>query len=123
MKYLSDIIKNAQTKCFEKHGVFFAFSSEQFNKGKVEGVKYAQLGAGTLCPCDNAKSFVKEHSDIIDLGIAFDLKAHGKQRVIQRELNNHECSYTGDPEPCIDALSDYPITPKEIMHVFTGGSL
>jgi hypothetical protein len=46
MKYLMDYMENKQTKALNKAGAFFAFSNEQFDKAKKEGIKYISLGAG-----------------------------------------------------------------------------
>ncbi|WP_456303359.1 DUF7659 family protein, partial [Vibrio lentus] len=39
-------------------GAFFAFSNKQFDEAKKEGVKYASLGMGLICPVDNAKQLM-----------------------------------------------------------------
>jgi len=44
MKYLSDYTEEAQTKLFVEKGVFFAFSKDQFNEQKKEGVDYVSAG-------------------------------------------------------------------------------
>jgi len=115
---LSKYIEKEQTTCFEKHGVFFAFSSEQYEEQKVEGVKYAVLGAGCVCPADNAEAFLKEHSEIIKKGIAQDIKENGKEAIIHRELCNYECYYTGDYIDAMIALKDYGVTEEEVEKVF-----
>lgn len=45
MKYLSHYIQDAQTALFNKTGAFFAFSQEQFNDAKKDGITYVALGA------------------------------------------------------------------------------
>ena len=119
MKYLSQYIKEAQTACFDKQGVFFAFSNDQFNDKKVEGVEYVSLGAGTICPKDNAEDFLKEHSDVVKAGQSQDIAENGKDGVILRELCNHECFYTTDYTGCFDALEGYEdITKEDIIRVY-----
>lgn len=44
----------------KKHGAFFAFGDKQFEERKVDGVKYASLGMGIICPVDNYKELVKD---------------------------------------------------------------
>lgn len=40
MKYLSDYTNVAKTELFKEKGVFFAFSQEQFDEQKKEGITY-----------------------------------------------------------------------------------
>lgn len=120
MKTLNDYIQDKQTICFKEHGVFFAFSNKQFDAAKKDGVMYVDLGAGLLCPKENVKTFVTAHSDIVDAGIAEDIADNGKAGIIMRELNNHECFYTGDYGDCMPALKDYGITAQEVWVEFMG---
>lgn len=121
MKYLSDYINQSTTELLNKYGVFFAFSNKQFDEQKQDGKIYVQLPSGALCPKENVTSFLKEYNLIIDQGIAQDLKENGRENIIKRELCNHECSYTGDIQPCVDALESYGITVEEIEAVFKNG--
>ncbi len=118
MKYLSTYMEDQQTALFEKLGVFFAFSTEQFNEGKKEGVKYCDAGGGMLCPVGNEKELVDELDRIYKECIQQDLSENGREGVIKRELSNHECYYTGDIDDCVDKLKDYSITTKEIRDIF-----
>lgn len=43
-----------------KLGAFFAFGNAQFDEKKVEGVKYASLGMGIICPLDKVDELAKE---------------------------------------------------------------
>ncbi len=74
MQIIRDLKKELQdnmTKLFDDYGVFFAFSKEQFDKQKKEGVKYLDGGAGMLIP----KDVVKEFQDKLDkLYLDFDNK-------------------------------------------------
>ena len=118
MKSLSDYIQNQQTKLFNDLGAFFAFSNKQFEEKQKEGVVYVSMDAGLICPKENVKQLVKRLSEIHKLGTKKDLKENGKRRIIERELFNHECLYTGDISDCIDALSGYGISDVEILDVF-----
>lgn len=44
----------------EKHGAFWAFGNAQFEAKKKEGVKYASLGAGLICPVDTHEELIKD---------------------------------------------------------------
>jgi hypothetical protein len=118
---LTQIVQSAQTECFNNHGVFFAFSNEQLDQQKKEGVIYVSLGGGLICPKANVKAFVNDHANIISNGIKTDIEKNGKDAIIRRELDNHECFYTGDVEDCIDALDGYGFTREDIIAVYNKG--
>lgn len=122
MKYLSEIMEKRQRELFKSKKVFFAFSNEQFKKGLLEhkivkDVKMASMGAGMYCPKSNAKDVAESLDIIYKESIIEDMK-QGKEKVILRELINHECFYIGDITDCIEKLSDYPITEEEIKNVY-----
>jgi len=121
MNYLSDYINDAQTELFNKVGAFFAFSNKQLEEKIKQGVKYANMGAGLICPVENAKELTSGLSNIQDKGIAKDIAENGIKAIIKRELYNHECYYTGDISDAIDVLEQYDITPEQIIEVFNLG--
>ena len=118
MKYLSDYMNDSQTELFKKTGSFFAFSDKQFNEQKVEGVDYNSLGAGMICPKDNVDELMKGLECIHDKAIEEDINDNGIDAIIRRELNNHECDYTGDYEPVLEVLDPYGISEQQIIEVF-----
>jgi len=122
MKYLSEIMENRQSELWEKKKVFFAFNKEQFKEGMkkhylTSNDKIVNMGAGMFCPKKNAKEVSEQLDKIYKESIVEDMK-QGKDKVILRELSNHECFWTGDITDCIEKLSDYPITKEEIIEVF-----
>tara|TARA_R100001443_G_scaffold40029_1_gene53402 strand:+ start:129 stop:539 length:411 start_codon:yes stop_codon:yes gene_type:complete len=122
MKYLSEILEERQTKLFNKHAVFFAFSNEQFKKGiekcnLKKGEKVVDLGSGMFCPKVSASKFIKDHRVLIAKAIQEDLK-QGREAVILRELSNYECFLTGNIDDCVSALEDYKIKEEEISKVY-----
>ena len=122
MKYLSHYMNSGQSALFKEKKVFFAFSQKQLNEGiekhNLKGIKLINLGQGMFCPRVSAKAVLKALDCIYKLAIEQDLKENGKEKVILRELYNHECFYTGDITDCIEKLSDYPITEEEIKNVY-----
>ena len=110
--------QNAQTELFERTGTFFAFSQDQYERSALEGVTYVSCGAGMLVPKDNAKALTDGLAEINKLGIETDLKENTKESIIERELFNFECFYTGEIDDCVEALSGYPITESEIKAVY-----
>lgn len=115
MRYLQDYINEAQTRAFETHGAFFAFSNKQLDEQAVEGVKYVSLGAGLICPIENAQKLRDSLDGIYAQGIQQDIAENGKEAIIQRELGNHEAQITGDITDTIDALEGYDITELEVI--------
>ncbi|MEZ9004892.1 hypothetical protein AB6E26_19625 [Vibrio splendidus] len=118
MKYLSHYVQDKQTLAFNEAGAFFAFSTKQFDEAKKEGVKYASLGMGLICPVDNAKQFMTRLDSIAQEGIAEDIEENGKKAIIRRELFNHECFYTNDICDCVESLEGYGISYDEVYEVF-----
>ena len=118
MKYLSNYTEALQTELFNKLGTFFAFSNKQFDEGKKEGVKYVSLGAGIITPKGSAKELMDGLEAINKQGIEQDIKENGIDKIIERELYNHECFYTGDISDCVDRLDDYPVTTEQIRSIY-----
>lgn len=118
MKFLSDYTEEKQTKLFNDTNTFFAFSNEQFGKAKKEGVEYVSMGAGMITDKRHIKTLVEGLDHIHKEGIDQDIKENGLDNIIDRELNNHECYYAGDIQPCIDKLSGYNVDEKTIIERF-----
>ncbi|MCP4393382.1 MAG: hypothetical protein GY804_03815 [Alphaproteobacteria bacterium] len=114
MKYLSHYTEQAQTELFESIGAFFAFSDKQFDEQKKEGVIYTSLSAGLITPVGTAKLLMEGLEKINQTGIETDIKENGIDKIIERELFNHECFYTGDISDCVDKLTDYPVTEEQV---------
>lgn len=123
MKYLNDYMEEKQTKLFKKYKVFFAFNNKQFVEGMKKyklpkDTKIVSLSNGMYCPEENAENVVKKQLKMYQDAIKEDLKENGKEKVILRELCNHECFYVGSADECVKKLTDYPITEKEIVKVY-----
>ncbi len=118
MKYLQDYKESKQTELFNQTNSFFAFSTEQFNKGKKEGVKYVNIGAGLICDKRYVDKLINGLDTIEKEAMKQDLTDNGKEGVIKRELANHEAYYTYDLEDTFAAIKCYEITIKEIRKVF-----
>lgn len=115
MKYLSHYTEEAQTNLFNETGAFFAFSTKQFEEAQDEKVeKYVSMGAGLICPKENALTLHNGLNDINKNGIELDMKENGKKKIIWRELANHECQISMDIDDAIQKLADYPITEADV---------
>lgn len=115
MKFLSEYVEAAQTALFDSTGAFFAFSTDQYNESRVEGVKYVSVGAGLICPKGKVKALTDGLDGIQERGIASDMKENGAKAIIHRELANHECQIVHHPGDAIEKLEGYPITEAEIL--------
>lgn len=118
MKYLSDYMEDHQTKLFDETGTFFAFSMKQYDEQAKKGVEYVNAGNGMVVPEEHVKDVINGLHDIYKTSIELDIKENGIDKIILRELENHECFYTGDITDCIEKLEDYPISKKQISEVY-----
>lgn len=123
MKYLSDLMEEKQTILFNNTKTFFAFSSEQLEEGKkkhnIKNIKLVSMGGGMICPKENAETLSEGLEKIYNDAILEDIELHTLNRIILRELANHECFYTGDVTDCVEKLKDYPgISEKLIWKIF-----
>ena len=115
MPYLSHYTETLQTELFNSTGAFFAFSQKQFDEAKQEGIKYASLGGGMICPSDNIDALTGGLDSITTDGIKADIAANGLKVIIHRELANHEAQITCDISDTVDALTDYPGITRETI--------
>ena len=118
MKYLSNYTDEAILEAIKNAGAFFAFSDKQFNEAKTEGVKYASLFGGLICPVENAKKLLDDISTAHENGVKQDITENGIDNIIIRELANHEAYYTGDITSTVDALACYNVSEQAVRDVF-----
>ncbi len=127
MKYLQEYREEAQTNLFKKYGVFFAFSNEQFAKGRnelkqsnllLEGEKITAFGAGMYAPSKHVKIILSSLDTINTDAMQLDLKENGKSKIIVRELYNYECFYTHDFTDAFASLKPYGFTSEDIRKEF-----
>lgn len=109
MKNLSCYTSQKQSDLWERTGSFFAFSTEQFNEKKKEGVKYVSMGTGTglLVPKEHVKEVVESLTTIHENGIDEDVKENGAEAIIQREYLDYECQITCDSTDAREALAGH----------------
>ena len=118
MKNLTDYVNEAFSQALEKNGAFWAFGNKQFEEKRAQGVKYADMGAGLICPVENCRTLREEMKDITRRGVDMDMSEHSKDEIILRELINQEAFYTCDIEDTVEALSPYPIAREQILAVY-----
>jgi hypothetical protein len=115
MNYLSHYVESQQSELFKSTGAFFAFSNKQFDEHKIEGIKYASMGSGMICPKESVKDLRNGLDSIYKSGIEADIKENGIKAIIHRELANHECQITSDISDAVDNLIDYPGITRETI--------
>lgn len=122
LRQLNKMQEQKHTDLFNKCGLFFAFSNDQFTENKTplkEGEKYTSIGAGGYLPKGNLQMFSDGMNEIakwykaeIKAG-----KAELRKAKIMYELNNYESYYTGDITDALQALgSDY--TEAEVIIIY-----
>lgn len=114
MKTLSNYTEQATTDLLDLNGAFFAFSGQQLEEGSKDGVEYVAMGMGLICPKSNARAIYDGLERINKRGIELDMEENGAKDIIWRELANHECQITCNPDDAIQALTNYPITEEDI---------
>lgn len=118
MKYLSHYTEKTISKVLEDNGAFFAFSNEQFEENKKEGVNYCNLYGGMIAPKENVNKILKGLEKAHEEGIEQDIKENSMKDIIWREFGNYECQISGDIEDALSSLKDYPITEDIIIQEF-----
>lgn len=120
---ISEIHEGQQKKLsalFEELGIFFAFSKQQFEKSRKEGVEYASGFGGMIIPKENVK-LVKGRLDRIHEETAALMREHiPREEYILYQLYNHEAFYTWEISDALEAVRAYypECTPEETWKVF-----
>jgi hypothetical protein len=118
MKYLQDYMQEKQTKLFEETGTFFAFGNKQFKERAKKGVKYVNMGNGMIAEKPNVEKLINGLETIYKESIQEDIDENGKDKIILRELENHECFYVSNIADAVKKLEDYPFTEDEIKNIY-----
>lgn len=124
MKTLNEIKDEAQakrTELFNKVGLFWAFSNEQFEEGKTpfeEGKEkiYSSIGHGGYLPKYNVDAFLNG-MEAIRKEETRQIKESKKlvEDHIKYELANYESYYTGDISEACKVL---PYPKKQILKIY-----
>ena len=102
------------TPILEANGAFFAFSQSQFYEQKKEGVIYVSMGAGLICPKENADKLHEEVKRNSKKAIKAEIKKKGAKAIIKHAYFNHECQISMSTEDAENALKRYiEIAPNE----------
>jgi hypothetical protein len=101
--------QNKNSELFNKVGLFWAFSNEQFNTSKTplkEGEKYVSIGAGGYLPKGNVDELLKGLEEIKKWYNGEIKKNKAEEAEIIYELHNHECFYTNDITDVVEMFKD-----------------
>ena len=111
---------NAVSECLKTNGVFFAFSTEQFEKNKTPleaGDKYADIGMGGFIPKSKVGTYLRGMKDLMST-FEKDIEENNmREQYVLYELNNHEAFYTMSIESTQEALIG-SYTPEEIWGIY-----
>lgn len=118
MKYLSHYIDEGLKDLYKKYDAFTAFSNARFHEMKQDNMQYVKVGSATFVPKDRAEEFIKKLDKHVDDARKQDIAENGVDGVILRELRNHECFFTGDYIPALEACEPYGITEDMVLIVF-----
>ncbi|MBL4672324.1 MAG: hypothetical protein JKX81_08675 [Arenicella sp.] len=108
-------MEEKQTALFNETKAFFAFGTKQFDEAKLPDTTYVNCGAGEICPKENVKILSDGLTKIHENAIKEDIAENGIDKIIIRELYNHECFYTGDISDAISTLKSYNITDNQVQ--------
>lgn len=101
-------------------GIFWAFSDEQFNEQKVEGVTYVGGAYGECIPEQNVDEYLKRLKELgTETKKAF-AENVDMDEYIAYELGNHEAFYTGEIDAAMSAVIWYfpDVTEKDMWRVY-----
>ena len=116
---MNSYTQEKQTELFNELGVFFAFGTKQYEDQKQEGIEYCTvLGAGDCVPTENAKVFAERLSLIHKEGREKELAEKGIDKIIEEELVNQECFYTGEIQDTVDALEHYQVSFDQVQSIY-----
>lgn len=103
------------SQVLDQYGAFFAFSNNQFEEKRKEGVKYVSLGAGLIAPKGTGQKIVDGIEAARKNGVAQDKKEKTNKQIIWDAFANYECQIVGSPEDAIEALDGYGFSDEEIQ--------
>ena len=117
---IKDEEQNKLSKLFKELGIFFAFSTEQFNSQKKEGVEYVSAEAGMIIPVANVDSFIKKFDKLNEeTREQYDLHSTMDEYILF-ELYNHEAFYACNLQSSFEAIrQEYPeCTMEDVGRVY-----
>lgn len=103
---------------FKDHWAFFAFSNQQFEEQKVDGVKYVSAWHGLFCPADKAKQILEAFKEHNEKEKQKQIEVDWIDNIIRYELGNYECYYTWDLSDVEWMVEEYGVTMDYIKNIY-----
>ncbi len=118
------IRQNQINQLINDTGIFFAFSKEQFEEGKIksplaDGDKYVSIGMGGYMPASRVDDYINGMDKIRKEFKQAMQDEKARKEYIKYELSNHEAYYTHSIDSTMDALGE-DFTREEVLAVFDG---
>lgn len=101
-------------------GVFFAFSEDQFDTKKVDGVTYVSGYYGECIPKENVQEYIERMKElVVETKKSFTENIELDQ-YITYQLANHEAFYTGEINDAMYAVLGYfpDVTEEDMWRVY-----
>jgi hypothetical protein len=123
MRFFDDIYQDSLKELNIKYELFYAFNKEQFDEAlKIRNRKdlgfYVNISYGAYIPNKFKEEYKKELDILYKKSIQIDIEENGKDKIILRELNNHECFYTGEIDDAVDAVHKYGYTSDDVYKIY-----
>jgi hypothetical protein len=115
------VVQEKMTVIIDDLKVFFAFSESQLEEGlKKTNTKREDLvsmGMGGFIPKVNVKEYHRRSNELMEW-FGEETKKIKAEKIIEYELSNHECYYTGDITDALEVLKVHGFTHEQVLEVY-----
>ena len=111
--------ENRVTEIFNKNGVFWAFSKNQFEENKTPiaaGEKYIAIGGGGYMPSSKFEQLDKDFDSLHDWKLELFQQVDTNEAILY-ELSNHEYCITYDITDTFNVLSSLGVTREQVRAI------
>lgn len=122
MTDLTKYINSETSKAMAEVGAFFANTVEEYRRQKIEGVKYARVATGLICPSAKVASFNRLLSNVDVPNPIAQAVQSGCGAIIKRELYNRDSFWSGEIDDAVCGLAKYGFTTDEVAAVYNSES-
>lgn len=102
----------------QKHGLFYAFSSEQFEASAKPGIEYKQVMCGGFVYADSKEEFLAGQKALFKKKVQYELETIGARAITLKALSNFECFYSSELHDAIDYVAEYGISADFVVEVY-----
>lgn len=118
MRSLNDYTDPPVSELFKRLGSFFAFSNDQFNAARIQGIRYVNMRYGMFTPVGTDQELLDELDKIGSNARLQRMAEFGREAIISYELGNYESWYTGNIDNACECLEEYSITRDEVQAIY-----